>query len=135
MRPFLLAAAVLMLALPSAAQERRVPLPAVPKGVPSIMVEPDGPAPRRGKRIATEAKAKQPERKAGSPTAKPSSRTARRAPLPVPRTGSAGVAVINRSLEVQGQQMRAQDQRQFELNQIRAGSGGSLSCAPGSLGC
>jgi hypothetical protein len=31
--------------------------------------------------------------------------------------------------------MRVQDQRQFELNQIRSGSGTGLGCTPGSLGC
>jgi hypothetical protein len=122
MRAVLLAAMVLALAAPALAKER----PTVPRGVPSIMVDPDAPAASK----ATARKA------AASRKVKPPVRTVRRSPaLPVPSTGGAGLAGINRSLDVQGQQMRAQDQRQFELNQIRSGSGGSLGCAPGSLGC
>jgi hypothetical protein len=138
MRPTLLTAALLLIAMPGLAQERQAP---APKGVPSIMVDPDAPVGSRAKakteREKAEGKAAARERSAAdSKKANPPQRTTRRrTPLPVPTTGTAGLAGINRSLEVQGQQMRQQDQRQFELNQIRSGAGGSLSCSPGSLGC
>jgi hypothetical protein len=135
MRSLLVAAAVAMLAVPSQAQERRIPVPAIPKGVPSIMVEPDGSAEPRRKGRSAQSPRQAENRKTASRKAKPAPRTARRTPLPVPTTGGAGVAGINRSLEIQGQQMRVQDQRQFELNQIRSGSGTGLGCTPGSLGC
>ena len=141
MRALLITAAVVVLATPSLAQERgrrsTEPMP-----MPSIMVEEDAPElrqTRRGRRATSAQRAR--------PDARQASRRppARRALVgsTLPSRSEDATRTINRSIEAQQQQLRIEQQSQFETNQLRQslqrdqlGSGLRASgCSISAIGC
>ena len=142
MRALLVAATLLTIAVPTLAREpvRRSP---APMATPSIMVEePDARAERKARpgRRATSRDSRRPDTRRQSTRLRP--RVLVRSTVP-PRSEDQFRA-INRSIDVQQQQVRDQQQSQFEANQIRqqlhrgtTGSGGigSSICLRGQIGC
>ncbi len=138
MRGLLIAATLLGLAVPGVAQER-TRRPATPMATPSIMVE-------EGSEKAQTVRAT--GKRATRPATRPA-RSSRLRPRTIVRStiaprGEDQVRSINRSIDLQQQQLRVEQQSQFEANQLRqqlqrdsiGSSGiGSRICSPGSIGC